>query len=263
MIRNLEGRLGFDMFTREQRRLVLTANGRALLPDVLNAAAALDAVDRLSRDLQMGWTSRLVIGTVAVAGVSVIPDAISAMRTRLHGISVQLRTGTALQVVAWSADQLVDCGVIIGPVTDERLITERLGEQGLYCVMHPSHPLARRKRLDLAALVSVPYIGLARDLPIGAATAAEFEAIGAVYAPAVEVTQTASAWALVEQRVGVAILDTLGALHASRRDMVIRRLMPVPAVSLNLIWSRARGLNRHAQAFATELAGRVATALDR
>lgn len=262
MIRNLEARLGFALFTREQRRLVLTANGRALLPEVLNAAAALDAVDRLSRDLQMGWTRRLVIGTIAVAGVSVIPDTICAMRAKLDGISVQLRTGTALQVAAWSADQLVDCGVIIGPVTDDRLVTERLGEQGLYGVMHPSHPFTRRKRLDLAGVVSVPYIALARDLPIGAATAVELEAIGAVYAPAVEVTQTASAWALIEQQVGIAILDTLGAIHASRRGMAIRRLMTVPAVSLNLVWSRGRGLSRHAQAFATALAFQVAKTLD-
>jgi DNA-binding transcriptional LysR family regulator len=261
LIRQLEARLGFDLFTRERRRLEMTANGRSLLPEVLNAAAALDAVDRLATDLRMGRTSRLVIGMVPVLGVSVLPDLVREVRSRHTGISILLRTGSTAEIAALAAEQRVDFGIIIGSVTDERLASQRLGTLELCAVMHPTHKLARRKRLTLLQATAVPYIALSRDRPVGLATSSTLEEMGHAYTPIIEVTQTAAACALVEQRAGLAILESLGAIYAEHHGLVVRRLMRVPALALNLVWPSGPGLNQLARGFASELADRLEQSL--
>ena len=127
--------------------------------------------------------------------------------------------------------------------------------------MHPSHALARRKRLSLLQATSVPYIALSRDRPVGLATSSALEAMDHVYSPIVEVTQTAAACALVEQRTGLAVLESLGAIYAERHGLVVRRMMRVPALVLNLVWPTGAGLNPLARSVASELASRLERAV--
>ncbi|MGE0802929.1 MAG: LysR family transcriptional regulator [Lautropia sp.] len=261
LIRAIETRIGFDLFTRERRRLALSANGRALLPELLNAAAALESADRLARDLRAGWTTRLTIGAVPVVGTSLLPAAIAALRASDAAVRVAIRTGSTVAVAAMAADQRIDLGVIIGSVTDDRLAIRRLAALRLCGVLAPADPRARRPRLTLRQIVAAPYVALSRELPAGAATARMLEAAGLAYEPAIEATQTASACALVDHGAGAAIIESTGAAFARRLGLVVRNLQPVPALALNLVWSASRGLSRPAASFRAEIAARVDAAL--
>lgn len=57
--------VGFPLFLREKRRLAFTAKGRGLLPEVANALAALDSLNRLTVTMRTDATPRGVIGSVA------------------------------------------------------------------------------------------------------------------------------------------------------------------------------------------------------
>ena len=76
-----------------------------------------------------------------------------------------------------------------------------------------------------------------------------------------EVTQTAAACALVEQRTGLAVLESLGAIYAKRHGLVVQRMMRVPALVLNLVWPTGAGLNPLARSVASELASRLEKAV--
>ena len=67
MLRDMDVRLGFALFSREGRRLRMTSQARALIPEVLNALTALESADRVAGDIRHGAMSRLVIGVVAIA----------------------------------------------------------------------------------------------------------------------------------------------------------------------------------------------------
>ncbi len=255
LIRAVETRLGFDLFVRENRKLRLTANGRTLLPELLNAAAALESADRLASDLRAGWSRQLIVGAVPVLGVALLPDAIAAARRREPAGAVLVRTGTTITVSEMAADQRVDLGVVIGSIADERLAEQRIGVLSLCAVMHPEHPLARR-RMTLALAASVPYIALSRELPVGLATARQLEQLGLPWQPALEVTQTASACALVSCQAGLAIVESTGADFAKRSGLTVRRLVAVPGLTLNVVWARGRGLSEGARRFVDDLAER-------
>ncbi len=137
LLRTMETRLGFALFSRQSRRLQLTSQGRALIPDALNALAGMEAVDRLAGDIRQGSMSRLVIGAVAIAASSILPSALAIVRREHPGIAVTVRAGTALEIIEMAVDQRIDLGLIVGTLVEkDRVASLALAPMSLYAVMH-------------------------------------------------------------------------------------------------------------------------------
>ena len=112
MLRDLEIRLGVALFSREKRRLRMTPQGRTLMPEVLNALAALESADRLAQDIRHGTLARLVIGAVAIAASSLLPAALALVRQQHPSVAVTVRAGTALEIIDMAVEHRVDLGII-------------------------------------------------------------------------------------------------------------------------------------------------------
>ena len=257
MLRQLEDRLGFDLFSRERRRLSLTRSGRALLPEITNALAALDAVGKLAESMRPGKTRRLVIGTVPAAGASVLPEAVLALQKAQPEVAVVLRAGTALEVVDMAVEQRIDLGVILGTAASEHVGYRLLGKPKLVCVMRADHRLAKRKSISVAELAGEKYVSHARHLAIGAITAQNLEAAGYEFAPAVEVTQFSAACAFTEAGAGIAVVEALSGLYAERHGLITRPWKVESDLSLSLVWPLSQGLSRSAKKLADMLAANV------
>ncbi|AOB31533.1 LysR family transcriptional regulator [Bordetella sp. H567] len=247
LLRDLEIRLGFALFSRENRRLHLTSQGRALLPEVLNALAGIEAVDRRARDIRHGSTSRLAIGAVAISASSLFPAALARLRRMHPDVAVTVRSGTALEIIDMAVDHRVDLGIIIGSGQDPRVDMRTLSKLSLFCIMRPDHPYAARKRLTLKEVAREQPIVLGTALPAGRATARALEAAGMAHMPTVEVMQSSAACALVGAGVGIGIVESLGAVYARRQGLAARRLMRVDDLALSLVWPRQRGMSQPAE----------------
>jgi molybdate transport repressor ModE-like protein len=256
-LRQLEDRLGYDLFSRERRRLSLTKSGRALLPEITNALAALDSVGKLAESMRPGKTRRLVVGTVPAAGASVLPEAVLALQKQERDLAVVLRAGTALEVVDMAAEQRIDLGVILGTAASEHVGYRLLAKPQLVCVMRADHPLARRKSISVADLARERYVSHARHLAIGALTAQHLEAAGFEFAPAIEVTQFSAACAFTEAGAGIAVVEALSGLYAQRHGLVTRPWKVESDLSLSLVWPLSQGLGRSAKKLADTLAANV------
>jgi len=249
MLRQLEARLGFELFTRRQRRLELTPNGRMLLPEVTHALAAFDSVERLAESMGRRRPGRLILGAISAAGASILPPAVHALQEQHPNVTVVLRSGTAVEVVEWAAGQRIDLGVVLGSAVHEHVGFERLADLHLVCAMRKGDPLARRKVVTLAELAAVPYVGHSRHLPIGALTAAALEADGLKFQPAIEVGLFSAACAFAEAGCGLAVLDNLTGMYAAQHGLVVRPLKANGTLSLSLVWPLARGMNMMAKQF--------------
>jgi DNA-binding transcriptional LysR family regulator len=249
MLRQLEARLGFELFTRKQRRLELTPNGRMLLPEVAHALAALDCVERMAESMGRRRPGRLVLGAISAAGASILPAATRSLQHKYPDIAIVLRSGTATEVVEWAASQRIDLGVIFGSVVHEHVGFELLADLHLVCAMPRKHALAKRDKVTLEQLASGAYVGHSRHLPIGALTAAAMEARGLRYQPAIEVGLFSAACAFCESGCGVAVLDSLTGLYAEKQGLAVRPLEAPGTLGLSLVWPLARGLNMVARQF--------------
>lgn len=264
LLRDMETRLGFALFSRENRRLHLTSQGRSLIPEVLNALAGIEAVDRLAIDIRQGALARLDVGAVAIAASSLLPAALSEVRRAHPAVAVTVRAGTALEIIEMAVDHRIDLGIIIGSPPDiERVSSLRLAPLGLHAVMRQDHPWARRKTLTLEEVAAAGPIVLAPALPAGRATRQALEARGLPYRPIVEVAQSSAACALAAEGLGAAIVESLGAHYAERQGLVSRPLLALEDPVLAVVWSRDRAMSAPAQLLQEGLAEQARTGLFR
>lgn len=262
LLRDMEMRLGFALFSRENRRLHLTSQGRALLPEVLNAMAGIEAVSRLAGDIRQGALTRLVVGAVAITASSLLPPALACMRREHPGVVVTVRAGTALDIIEMAADHRVDLGIVVGSLADEqRVASRKLASLSLYAVMRSDHSWAGQQRLTLEAVAKAGPIVLATALPAGRATREAIEERKLPYHPIIEVAQSSTACALAAQGLGVAIVESLGARYAERQGLIARHLLALEDIALTMVWSRERAMSSPAERLRTCLIAEAAQCL--
>src|ERR1700722_18831422 len=76
-LQQAEERLGFPLFVRERGRLVPTLDARLLLPEIVRATAAMEAVSRRAEDLQSLKTGMVTLAATPVLGNTMVTQAIA------------------------------------------------------------------------------------------------------------------------------------------------------------------------------------------
>jgi DNA-binding transcriptional LysR family regulator len=248
-IRQIETQLGFDLFTREKRRLALTAKGSSLLPEVSNTVAALASLDRLADELRADTTRRINIGCIAPAATTILPAATRVLRQQMPEARIVVRIDLAVEIAGMVAEQRVDFGLVVGDTLPQGAGVADVAALSLYAVMPPNADLASHASISLQSLSAHPYITLARQLQIGSLTARKFEEAGLAFSPAVEVMQFSAACAFAEAGYGVAVLDALSLPFARKLGLVARPLEIPERIPLRLLWPKASALAKYATPF--------------
>ena len=249
LLRQLEERLGFDVFSRDKRKLKFTAKGRALLPDIAHALAALDSLARLAKAMRTDGAQRITIACVASVSATLLPAATARLMQATPEATLVVRTGMSVEIVNMVAEQGTDFGVIVGNNDPAGLESALIAPLELCCVMRPEHPWSARKRISLNQLHDEPYIALSRQFQVGALTAQRIEEAGLSFSPAVEVMQFSTACAFVDTGRGVALLDSLSTKYARKLGLVSVPLDTSSNLGLRLIWSSNSALSGLADGF--------------
>ena len=93
-IRQLEGELGVELFTRTTRHVELTAAGRRLLADGSSALAAVDAAFAAATRAGAGVLGTLRLGTTPAARHEIRPALLARLREQHPGIEVDASEAT-------------------------------------------------------------------------------------------------------------------------------------------------------------------------
>jgi DNA-binding transcriptional LysR family regulator len=257
LLRDLETRLGLTLFNRDNRRLRLTTQGRVLIPEVLHALSAMDAVDRLALDLRRSTLTRLTVGAVAAASTVILPDAVQRVLSLHPQLSVTVRSGSAVEIVDMAIKHEIDLGIVI---TESSLLSERIAQQPLanlclYGVFHPNHPRIQDTRaLSLEEAATMPLVTLSQALPAGRETLRAFTQAGLQYRPLLEVSQSITACEMVRAGAGIAVVESIGAMYATKQGLIIRPLHVPEHFILSLVWPQDKPLADPAQSLCDALA---------
>ncbi len=158
MVRALEEELGTPLLLRERRRVRLTDAGRIVLERAQGVLDAMTGIEQEVGELATLRRGRLRIGLPPIVGVAFFPPILAEYRVAHPGIVLELREEGSHQIEALVASRELDVGVVVLP-TDERVFgTMPFGHDELQAVLHPSHPLARRKTLALRDLRETPFV---------------------------------------------------------------------------------------------------------
>ncbi|MFN4090312.1 MAG: LysR family transcriptional regulator [Alphaproteobacteria bacterium] len=177
-VRQLEERLGADLFHRTTRSVALTPAGERLLGA---AARALGELEHLADELRE--EAALARGRVAVAAIpslagTILPPVMAAFRAAHPGIAVELietLTRRTFEAVEQGAAPL---GLMSGPMPREPFDFEPLFEEPCMAVVPCSHPLATTGTVTLAELAAWPLLCSPRGAGLRDTVEAAFRAEG-------------------------------------------------------------------------------------
>ncbi|WP_144157290.1 LysR substrate-binding domain-containing protein [Paraburkholderia sp. BCC1885] len=171
-IRVLEEELGARLFDRSNRRVELTAAGKALLPEARALLEQAGRTEEVARRAQRGELGELRVGfTGSTAFSVVIPQLIYEYRRRLPGVHLRLEELTTRQQLTAMLEQRMEVAFVRGATRPElppALQATRLFEDALVAALPAQHPLAvQGGALSVAAFKDEAFVMYPRESGTG------------------------------------------------------------------------------------------------
>jgi DNA-binding transcriptional LysR family regulator len=148
-IRRLEQELGERLFDRTAKDGRLTEAGHVLLDyagRLMRLAEEADGAVRELRDLRRG---RVLVGANEAA-VHVLLPLVARFRQAYPSIQVDVRRIPSRQIGVEVLQRSLDFGVLTFTPAEAGLAMVTIGSDELVMLVHPAHPLARRKLVTMA-----------------------------------------------------------------------------------------------------------------
>lgn len=157
-IQRFEQELGFPLFERSRRYVLLTPAGAGLLPEARRTLAQAEHTAHVAERLRRGAHGQLRIGFVGSATYGALPSVVSAFRRAAPEVSLSLKEmSTHAQVDALHNDEL-DVGFIRPPAATGELQLATVRRDPLLVAMPSTHPLCGVDCLALKELVDEPFV---------------------------------------------------------------------------------------------------------
>lgn len=143
-LRDLEDRLGVTLFERQTRRMVATAEGRRLLESAGRVLDELRGVEHELAEFRDGHRGLIRLATGCYTCYYWLPRLLASFAESWPGVDVELRPEVTDEPLAALLAGRLDVAVVLEPVDDPRLASERLFDDELVVVAAPCHRFARR-----------------------------------------------------------------------------------------------------------------------
>ncbi len=239
-LRELEQRLGVDLFVRSGRGLTPTTAGAALLQRATRVLAEADALLNDVRLAAQGLTGRLTIGFTASAIHGALGRVLGRFRTELPDVDLRLvEVFDDVELTAGVVDGTFDVSVQRLPIHDTRLAGRAWIREPLSLFLPAAHPLAKRRDpAPVTVLGDLPLILWPREASPRAydEVLALCTRAGVVPRIGAEARTVQTILALAAAGFGGAVMaDSYRVLH--REGVVARRLAGTTTV-VYLVWRK-------------------------
>src|SRR5215210_1682026 len=154
----LEDELQESLFLRIGRQIRITSAGNALVQ--LSHRVFGDIKETVT---VIGESQLVLSGALRLAGgmtvcMYVFPALLQEYRRQHSAVEVKLITGTSQRLLQEIRMGAADLGFITLPVTEPDLVTVPAMEEEMLLVTHPSHPLAKKKKIEPRDLAQEPFV---------------------------------------------------------------------------------------------------------
>ncbi|KRB85521.1 LysR family transcriptional regulator [Sphingomonas sp. Root710] len=221
-IRKLEQELGAPLFDRNPRGVTLTAAGEAALEPARATLAQAEQVRQAAKQGVAGERGRLTIGFVGSATFALLPRLIEPFRRKYPAVELILNEGNSLEIQNKVEAGSLDLGLVRLPLQRSSKVTTAVVERDqLVAALPNSHPLARKRRLDLRQLADEPFIVHSEVSILRATTVAACQNAGFVARIVQEAVQLQTILSLVQSGLGVALVPAKAQRFAPDRVTLV------------------------------------------
>jgi DNA-binding transcriptional LysR family regulator len=237
----LEHDVGVPLFSRVHRRFGLTPAGEIFLTAAREITRRADDAARDAQRAHRGELGTLRLGFVQSATFEMLPRLLGAFRVAHPDVTLEVETMTTLRQVAALRAGSLDVGLLRPPIGDAELTTRVISRDSLVAALPGGHPLAKRRRVPLAALADESFVLYTRAFGPSVQDAIIGHCMAAGFTPRIiqEAADVQTIVSLVAAGLGVSLLIA-PTPPTAERAVVYRPISDdLPPWEMVLAWSAA------------------------
>lgn len=206
-LKSIEDRLEVQLFRRVKGRLAPTAEAEQLFAAISDAWGHIERVAHLARNLGTDAPATLRVGTTPSLGATLISSVMALLTRRNKNLRLSVELSAPAVLVESLFVRNIDVAVTLFPISHPALITEKVADSPLVCVMPKNHPLSNREWVTPGDISRYPLISYPPETSEGHLLDDLFERAGLARKVVIEVRSSASACWLVKAGAGVTVVD--------------------------------------------------------
>jgi len=240
-LKGLESELGVELVTRSKRKVALTSAGESFRSHAAQSLQGLERAAVHARRAAQGEEGSLSLRFSFMAGLTILPRAIVRFQRSYPTVELRIEPGGTVEQLEAIRTGRCDLGFMAFQRDIAPLATELVQGAPLVALLPEDHRLARRKRIELAALATEGFVFLknASEPELHARFRGRCAAAGFEPNIVFEIEHLEALLALIAAGVGVACVPgfvrTLGF-----PGVVLRPIEPEVATGISAVWDPRR-----------------------
>jgi DNA-binding transcriptional LysR family regulator len=110
IVKGLEAEIGFSLFVRTRRGVLLTDNGRRIVPLIRQLLSDSSRLEQTIGALKGLHTGSITIGTYSSISINWLPKIIFEFQKDFPGIDIHMKEGGIEEIESWIENNIVDFG---------------------------------------------------------------------------------------------------------------------------------------------------------
>lgn len=229
-LRQLEGRLGLQLFVRKPDGLEPTPAGRIALDHAHRVWQQVAQMQAALAQLAGQHQVALKLAANTVANSTFLPEALGPFLADFPEVSLQVEERASRDILKGLRDGELEIGVLDGNLDLDGLVSLPFRHDRLVLLVAQQHPLASRQRCSFAETLACPYVGMPAERAMQRFVEDMAVLAGRPLTVRVRAPSFDAIAQLVAQNVGVAILP----LAAAQR---LAHSLPLWLVELSEAWA--------------------------
>ena len=157
-LKSLEHDFGAKLYKKNKQGIELTGAGLTLLTAGSEVLTKLETLKKALNGVPEAVVQTLTVGGTYSPSVKYLPAAIAAFQKTHPDVKVTFLTSDSASVQKWVQNSAVDIAIIQSPSESFDCDMEHFAVDNLTFFAHPTHPLAKKKKLDFQDLAQHPLV---------------------------------------------------------------------------------------------------------
>jgi DNA-binding transcriptional LysR family regulator len=265
-VKEMEKRLDFQLFTRENGRLQPAPETFFLLQRADEIISQVEHLEQMMRTGGAATAAKIAVISMPVLSEHFLPGVIAAFTAAQPQSGFHLAVEGSPDVLAAMEAQRFDVGLAERGQTND-LVNCRQFEVPCVCALPGDDPLLAKRFITPADLAGRTCASFLPNHHIARALHVAFDEAGVPLNPKFEMQNGAAQYEIIGVSAGFGVFSPLNAwihrrLWPESRRLAFRRFVPEVYYQFSIVTPKRRRLSRAAASFVVELESAVATMLD-
>src|SRR3990167_1894052 len=151
-INELEKHLGFQVFERDNKRVLVTPVGRQFLERALLIGQQVDDLEHLARSQKQPLSYPITLGVIPTIGPYLLPKVLPSLRRQYPDLPLRLVEETSAVLVDMVRKGEIDTAILALPYTLDGLLTFEFWQEDFYWVTHRDDAHAQQQEISSNAI---------------------------------------------------------------------------------------------------------------